>query len=290
MQALRQLGIGVAVALFSVLLVVGGIFLSLAESLPAPATPTQIPPTLPLSFPTPTPTSTPSVLFVTETATITETASPTPTTASLPTVAVSCSPPSNWIRVTTSFGDTVYSLAQRYKTSAESLSAANCLTTFDVPAGIGIYVPPVPTVTVIPCGPPPGWNQRYTVQRGDTLYRVALAYGVSYTQLQRANCMGGSTTIYAGQRLVVPNVAPRFPTPVIPTFPNLPTQTSLPPPTSITVPPTDRPTEQPPPPTSLPPTSEPPTTAPTTAPTSAPTTAPTSAPTAANIPTTPPAQ
>ncbi len=286
MQALRQLGIGVVVALFSVLLVVGGIFLSLAESLPAPATPTQIPPTLPLSFPTPTPTSTPSVLFVTDTAIVTETASPSPTTASLPTIAVSCSPPSNWIRVTTSFGDTVYSLAQRYKTSAESLSAANCLTSFDVPAGIGIYVPPVPTVTVIPCGPPAGWVRGYVVQRGDTLYRVALAYGVSYTQVQRANCMGGSSNIYAGQRLWVPNIAPRFPTPGITTLPNFPTQTPLPVPTSTAVPPTERPTEQPPPPTSLPPTSEPPTTAPTTAPT----TMPTSAPTVANNPTTPPAQ
>lgn len=283
MQALRQLGMGVVVALLSVLLVVGGIFLSLAESLPAPATPTQIPPTLPLSFPTPTPTSTPSVLFVTDTAILTETASPSPTTASLPTVATSCSPPSNWIRVTTSFGDTVYSLAQRYKTSADSLSAANCLTSFDLPAGMSVYVPPVPTVTVIPCGPPSGWVPGYTVQRGDTLYRVALAYGVSYTQLQRANCMGGSITIYAGQRLVVPPIAPRFPTPVVPTFPSYPTQTSPPPPTSITVPPTERPTERPtdeppPPPTSVPPTSEPPTMAPTTAPT------------AADIPTTPPAQ
>ena len=279
MQALRQLGIGVVVALLSVLLVVGGIFLSLAESLPAPATPTQIPPTLPLSFPTPTPTGTPSVLFVTDTAIITETASPTPTTASLPTVATSCSPPSNWIRVTTSFGDTVYALAQRYKTSAESLSAANCLTSFDLPAGMSVYVPPVPTVTVIPCGPPAGWVRGYVVQRGDTLYRVALAYGVSYSQLQRANCMGGSTNIYAGQRLWVPNIAPRFPTPAITTVPNFPTQTPLPLPTSTAVPPTERPTEQPsPPPTSVPPTSEPPTTAPTTAPT------------AADIPTTPPAQ
>jgi hypothetical protein len=65
MQNLRQLGGGVIIAIFSVILVVGGIFLSLAETLPPAATPSLIPPTLPLSLPSPT-------------ATI-ETASPSPT-------------------------------------------------------------------------------------------------------------------------------------------------------------------------------------------------------------------
>jgi type VI secretion system secreted protein VgrG len=258
MQGLRQLGIGVVIAVASVILVLGGIFLSLAETLPASATPTPIPPTLPLSFPTPTPTSTPTTLPQTATATNTETASPSPTTEFLPTVAVSCSPPSDWIRVTTSSGDTVYSLAQRYKTTAESLSAANCLTSFDLPAGLAVYVPPVPTVTVIPCGPPGTWVRGYVVQRGDTLYRVALAYGLTYTQLQRANCMGGSTTIYAGQRLWVPNIPippMRTPTPGVTVLPDFPTFTPVP--TNTSVPPTEFPTDLPtatnaPPPTQIP--------------------------------------
>ena len=50
MQNLRQLGGGVIIAIFSIVLVIGGIYLSLAEALPAPATPTLIPPTLPLSL------------------------------------------------------------------------------------------------------------------------------------------------------------------------------------------------------------------------------------------------
>ena len=54
MQAWRQLGGGVIIAIFSVILVIGGIFLSLAENLPAAATPTLVPPTFPQSFPTPT--------------------------------------------------------------------------------------------------------------------------------------------------------------------------------------------------------------------------------------------
>jgi len=141
----------------------------------------------------------------------------------------SCTPPSGWIRITTGTGDTVYSLAQRYKTTAESLNAANCLTAAELPAGTGLYVPPVPTVTVIPCGPPAGWVRNYIVRPGDTLFRIALAYNITYPQLKRANCMGSSTTIYSGQRLWVPNVPTRTPVPGITTIPTFPTDTSVPP-------------------------------------------------------------
>lgn len=216
MQVLRQLGGGVLVAIFSVILVIGGIFLSLAETLPPPATPTKIPPTFPQSFPTPTATietTTPS-----PTQLVTETASPTLTLAS----PTACTPPSGWIQVTAGSGDTVYTLAERYKTTAENLNAANCLTSAELPAGLALYVPPVPTVTVIPCGPPFSWVRNYIVQRGDTLSSIARAYNTTYPRLQRANCMGSSTTIYAGQRLWVPNVPTRTPVPgvtIIPTFP-----------------------------------------------------------------------
>jgi LysM repeat protein len=222
MQTLRQLGGGVLVAIFSVILVIGGIFISLAENLPSPATPTQIPPTFPQSFPTPTATTVTSLPSETTTQTVipSETASSLPTLTFLPT---SCAPPSGWIRVTVATGDTVYSLAQRYKTSAESLSAANCLSAVEVPAGYTLYVPPVPTVTIIPCGPPAGWVKNYIVKPGDNLYRIALSYGITYPQLQRANCMGSSTTIYTGQRLWVPNIPTRTPVPGITIVPTVTT-------------------------------------------------------------------
>jgi LysM repeat protein len=223
MQTLRQLGGGVIVAIISVILVVGGIFLALAENLPAPATPTQIPPTFPESFPTPTSTTIGFPASDTPTSLPTMTASPTLILAS----PTACTPPSGWIRVTTSSGDTVYSLAQRYRTTPENLNTANCLTSADLPAGVALYVPPVPTVTVVPCGPPFGWVRGYTVRPGDTLFRIALSYNITYPQLQRANCMGSSTTIYTGQRLWVPNVPTRTPVPGITVIP--PTDT---PPTS----------------------------------------------------------
>jgi LysM repeat protein len=225
------LGVGVIIAIFSVILVIGGIFISLAETLPPPATPTQIPPTFPQSFPTPTATIFAILPSETQTALPSETASVLPTTSQTSLPPTSCTPPSGWIRITITTGDTVYALAQRYKTSAESLSAANCLSAVEVPAGYALYVPPVPTVTVIPCGPPAGWVKNYIVQPGDTLFRIALSYNITYPQLQRANCMGSSTTIYTGQRLWTPNIPTRTPVPgitIVPTNTPLPTITSSP--------------------------------------------------------------
>ena len=235
MQSLRQLGGGVVIALISVILVIGGISLALSEALPAQATPTPIPPTISLEFPTATYTASLTVIdsptpFITTTPfiAVTDTLFPTNTLFVQPT----CNPPAGWIRILTSVGDTVYSLAQRYRTTAESLGAANCLSSFDIPAGLALYVPPVPTVTVIPCGPPAGYVRTHRVQPGDNLFRIALSYGITYPVLQRANCMGSSTTIYAGQLLWVPNVPTRTPVPgvtVIPTFPTAtPTKTLAP--------------------------------------------------------------
>ena len=168
---------------------------------------------------------------------VANTNSPIPTNTIF--VPVSCNPPSGWIRITTRSGDSIYALAQRYKTTAESLSAANCLTVLDLPAGIALYVPPVPTVTVIPCGPPAGYVKRHVVQAGDNLYRIALSYGTTYPVLQRANCMGSSVTIYAGQLLWVPNVPTHTPVPGVTLIPNFPTATNTPIPTATTAPPTN---------------------------------------------------
>jgi LysM repeat protein len=224
MQAIRQLGVGVIVAIISVLLVLGGIVLSLAENLPAAATPTLPPPTLPLNFPTPTFTQTPSLQTATETTTV----SPTPTSTLALATATVCTPPPGWVHIFAATGDTLYALAQRYKISAESLSAANCLTSFDLSSGYALYVPPVPTVTIVPCGAPAGWVRTHIVAPGDNLYRIALSYGITYPQLQRANCMGGSTTIYTGQRLWVPNIPTRTPVPGVTVVPDFPTDTSTP--------------------------------------------------------------
>ena len=234
MQNLRQLGGGVIIALVSVILVIGGITLALSETLPLQATPTPISPTVSLNFPTATFTVSASV-SETSTVTLTQIVTPSITDTLFPTntlfVQPSCTPPSGWVRILTRAGDTVYSLAQRYRVAAETLATSNCLSSFDIPAGLALYVPAVPTVTVIPCGPPTGYVRRYVVQPGDNLYRIALSFGVTYQQLQRANCMGSSTTIYAGQLLWVPNIPTHTPVPGVTIIPEFPTDTAAPIPT-----------------------------------------------------------
>jgi len=221
MKPLRQLSVGIIIGLISAVLVIGGIFLSLAETFPSLATPTQIPPTLQLNFPTITPSLTGAQ---SETPTATPTATQTAGLASSsPTICAP--PPAGWIQITLTAGDTVYSIAQRYRTTTEILSAANCLSSLELPAGSTLLVPPVPaTVTVIPCGPPFGWVRAYIVQPGDNLFRISISYGTTVPQLQRANCMGSSITIFPGQRLWVPNVPTR--TPGVTIIPDLPTATN----------------------------------------------------------------
>lgn len=205
MQALRQMGGGVIIAVISLLLVIGGISLSLAETAvtPSPPTPTSLPATQPPLLFAPTLTATNTL----EAPTLPEL--PSPTVILLP--PTSCPVPNGWFRITVGLNDTLYTIAERYKTTTDQLSAANCLTTLNPPAGTPIYVPPIPTVTVIPCGPPAGWVRTHIVQTGDTLFRIAQSYGVTHPQLQLANCMGSSTAIFAGQRLWVPNVPTRIP-------------------------------------------------------------------------------
>ena len=223
MKPLRQLSVGITIGLISAILVIGGIFLSLAETFPSLATPTQIPPTLQLNFPTITPS-----LANAQSETPTSTFTGTPTTvlsSSSASPTVCAPPPAGWIQISITTGDTVYSIAQRYRTTTEILSAANCLSSLDLRAGSSLLVPPVPaTVTVIPCGPPIGWVRAYIVQPGDNLFRISISYGTTVPQLQRANCMGSSITIFSGQRLWVPNVPTR--TPGVTVVPNLPTATN----------------------------------------------------------------
>jgi len=234
MQALRQLGSGVIIAIVSVILVLGGISLALAETLPPPAVPTQIAPTLPRNFPTPT---FPLEIATQQNETPTETATASPTATLLP--PTSCTPPGGWNAIITSLNDTIYSLAQRYNTTTEILSMGNCLSSINLPAGYLLYVPPViSTVTVIPCGPPAGWVKTHVVQPGDNLYRIAISYGITYPQLQIANCMGSSVLIYSGQKLWVPNIPTRTPVPGVTIVPDFPTGTPSPTATFTTMPPT----------------------------------------------------
>jgi LysM repeat protein len=242
MQFLRQLGAGLIYALVSIILVVGGLSLSLAESYTVSqpsSTPTQppLPGTLTPTLPGPT-------------ATFTATASPTAT----PPPPTNCPPPVGWIQVIVQPGDSIAGLAYRYRITANQLMQANCLSSSGLAPGYYVYVPPLPTNTIIPCGPFPGWILGYVVQPGDTLFHIATQYGTTVDNLKIANCKFDNE-IFTGQQLWVPNVATitpgvtLIPTFTTPTYPPTATQTLIPftatatPPTSTSAPATATPTQ-----------------------------------------------
>ncbi len=164
-----------------------------AQSAPATRVP-AISPTLPLE--TPTQLRNP----------ITDTPAPTATTTfTPPPPPTSCPPPVGWVAIVVQVYDTLPGLAQTYQTSADAIRQANCLVSDQLVPGSFLYVPPLPTATLIPCGAPAGWVN-YVVQSGDTLFSLSQKFRVSVAELQRANCLGGSTFIQAGKVIKVPNV------------------------------------------------------------------------------------
>jgi murein DD-endopeptidase MepM/ murein hydrolase activator NlpD len=98
--------------------------------------------------------------------------------------------------VTVQPGDTLWALAQRYNTTTEAILQTNGLTGKDLIPGAVLSLPA--GSTVIP--------ETYTVQTGDTLYDIAVAFSVSTDALIAINNLDG-TTIKPGQVIVL-RVAP----------------------------------------------------------------------------------
>lgn len=78
---------------------------------------------------------------------------------------------------------------------------------------------PAPVVFVpTQCIPPAGWVL-YIVRAGDTLSNLSRIFNISIAQLQSANCMGSSVTLYVGQSIYTPWIPATqiIPTQIIPT-------------------------------------------------------------------------
>ncbi len=116
-------------------------------------------------------------------------------------------------------GDTLYSIARRYGTTVQAIAQANgILNPSRIYAG---------QVLCIPSGwaPPPLTGGYYIVQRGDTLYSIALRYGTSVWAIVMANNISNPSLIYPGQALLIPGLAPPPPPPPAPTPTPTPTPT-----------------------------------------------------------------
>ncbi len=101
-------------------------------------------------------------------------------------------------------GETLASIARRYGVSLWGLARANGISNPSL-----IYAGQVLIITEAaePIATPAsggGATITYTVQRGDTLLKIALRYGTTVSTLMRLNGIGNMDRIYAGQQLIIP--------------------------------------------------------------------------------------
>jgi membrane-bound lytic murein transglycosylase D len=99
-------------------------------------------------------------------------------------------------------GDTLYDIANDYKVSVGALKQINGLRSSRIYPGKELRIPaPTQTSASSRAGIEPG---TYKVQKGDTLYDIARRFGVSISDLRRANNLRTSR-IYPGDVLRIPN-------------------------------------------------------------------------------------
>ncbi len=93
-------------------------------------------------------------------------------------------------------GDTLYKIATSYGVSVDALKSFNNLTSNTLSIG---QVLTIPSAEALPSMP----SQTYTVQKGDTLYKIATSYGVSVDALKSFNNLT-SNTLSIGEVLKIP--------------------------------------------------------------------------------------
>ncbi len=121
-------------------------------------------------------------------------------------------------------GDTLFSIATRYHTTAATLAQLNGIVNPTM-----IYVGQsliVPVSSNTPSAPPPtaipspAGDMVYIVQPGETLYRIALHYNTTAWNLAAYNKLDNPTMIYSNQRLMIPSGSKNSAT--VPALPSLP--------------------------------------------------------------------
>jgi murein DD-endopeptidase MepM/ murein hydrolase activator NlpD len=125
-------------------------------------------------------------------------------------------------------GETLYSIAQRHGVAVAAIRDANGLSSDHVRPGQRLMLPAdaddrapfasAPSkapraedrmAKATPPAPPaaeapPGWEGRYTMKNGDSLYGIALQHRVSLEELKRANGITDPTKVWSGRVLNVP--------------------------------------------------------------------------------------
>lgn len=98
-------------------------------------------------------------------------------------------------------GDTLFSIANRFGTTVEALMAANGLTSPLIYVGQRLTIPSSTYIVT------QERSTGYVVRYGDTLYSIAMRFGLSVEVLMRANGLYNPHFIYVGQNLIIPDSA-----------------------------------------------------------------------------------
>ncbi|WP_243387398.1 LysM peptidoglycan-binding domain-containing protein [Bacillus kexueae] len=92
-------------------------------------------------------------------------------------------------------GDTLSLIAKKFNVTVDSLKKVNQLTTDVIYVGQSLKIPTQPENPV--------QTQTHVVEAGDTLYKIAVRYGVTVQDIKEKNNLQ-SDVIYVGQRIIIP--------------------------------------------------------------------------------------
>jgi peptidoglycan-N-acetylglucosamine deacetylase len=125
--------------------------------------------------------------------------------------AATAAPPTSEQQYTVVAGDTLGEIAQQFGVTAEEIAARNGLADVDSISEGQVLVIPVPgsgaVATIVPgatATTAAGGEQVHIVQAGETLYRIALQYGLTYQELAAYNNIANPDDIEVGQTLRIP--------------------------------------------------------------------------------------
>jgi LysM repeat protein len=107
-------------------------------------------------------------------------------------------------------GDNLFRISMNYNMTPQELATANGIPNMNsILVGTTLTIPncgtsggnPVPGATAVPGT---GTGGTYTVQQGDTLFKISLQFGVPVTSIAAANGISNINLILINQQLVIP--------------------------------------------------------------------------------------